>query len=121
MAVFPPAHNKYGPTYAGPRLARRNRAAYPPNATRNASRARSDLGTAKSPHLHHRASMSGEVTGLAEIGIAYHLAEIGPAAGGQDPGPCPGPRGRGTSSDDRHQLSCRLALMAYRNVLPSPS
>jgi DNA-binding PucR family transcriptional regulator len=23
--------------------------------------------------------------------------------------------------DDRHQLSCRLALMAYRNVLPSPS
>jgi hypothetical protein len=28
------------------------------------------------PHLHHRAGMSGEVSGLAEIGIAYRLAEL---------------------------------------------
>ncbi|MGW3999396.1 PucR family transcriptional regulator [Amycolatopsis sp. NPDC004772] len=28
------------------------------------------------PHLHHRAGLSGEVDGLAEIGIAYRLAEI---------------------------------------------
>ncbi len=27
------------------------------------------------PHLHHRAGLSGEVDGLAEIGIAYRLAE----------------------------------------------
>ncbi|WP_410573199.1 PucR family transcriptional regulator [Amycolatopsis sp. cmx-4-61] len=28
------------------------------------------------PHLHHRAGLSGEVDGLAEIGIAYRQAEI---------------------------------------------
>jgi hypothetical protein len=154
------------------------------------------LAVLLTPHLHHRASMSGEVTGLAEIGIAYHLAEI---ALHTQPPDAPGiavlddrlpealvaasPRlarrlaaktlGRvldledeerqvlletlqawfradrsatragellychrntvlnrlrkleqltGASlEDDRHQLSCRLALMAYRNVLPSPS
>jgi hypothetical protein len=90
MAVFPPAHNKYGPTYSGPRLARRNRATYPPNATRNASRARSDLGTAKSSvrALNRPPTSSSpdagaapstvdrQGTGLAGVGIAYHLAEI---------------------------------------------
>ncbi|WP_410590288.1 PucR family transcriptional regulator [Amycolatopsis sp. lyj-23] len=28
------------------------------------------------PHLHHRAGLSGEVDGLAEIGIAHRLAEL---------------------------------------------
>lgn len=147
-------------------------------------------------HLHHRAGMSGEVTGLAEIGIAYQLAEI---ALHTQPPDAPGvavlddrlpealvvasPRlaqrladktlGRvldledeerqvlletlqawfradrsatragellychrntvlnrlrkleqltGASlEDDRHQLSCRLALMAHRNLAQPPS
>jgi hypothetical protein len=34
------------------------------------------LATLLAPHLHHRAGMSGEVAGLAEIGIAYRLAEL---------------------------------------------
>ncbi|WP_233223405.1 CdaR family transcriptional regulator [Amycolatopsis sp. CA-128772] len=34
------------------------------------------LATVLTPHLHHRAGMSGEVDGLAETGIAYRLAEL---------------------------------------------
>ncbi|MEV4050164.1 helix-turn-helix domain-containing protein [Amycolatopsis sp. NPDC049688] len=34
------------------------------------------LAASLTPHLQHRAGLSGEVDGLAEIGIAYQLAEI---------------------------------------------